>query len=208
MSPPVLWLCDACDAHSGKPQPPSSPTNRIITPSDPNRPGLYYHYANPPTPLSPTIPAFALSFLSETPPSVDSASVIGWLPAASSESEQTENGATLADFKQNSKFIEFLHESIKSGLKEGVDDVWKDSAMALGDGWMHIHDQRNPPDQSRIGDPDDIIASVLVKGSQIQPDMYEPMPSYRVCTADGVLQLTPGLAAHLRRELLRAVQTA
>jgi hypothetical protein len=32
------------------------------------------------------------------------------------------------------------------------------------------------------------------------------MPSYRVCTADGVLQLTPGLAQHLHAALIRATK--
>lgn len=29
------------------------------------------------------------------------------------------------------------------------------------------------------------------------PDTYQPMPSYRLCTSDGVLQLTEGLAKRL-----------
>ena len=32
------------------------------------------------------------------------------------------------------------------------------------------------------------------------------MPSYRVCTADGVLQLTPGLAQHLHAALIRVTK--
>lgn len=73
------------------------------------------------------------------------------------------------------------------------------------------------PALGRIGDPDDIIASVRVENGevhrsytlcsseklshydliQILADTYQPMPSYRLCTADGVLQLTDGLAARL-----------
>lgn len=33
------------------------------------------------------------------------------------------------------------------------------------------------------------------------PDTYEPMPSYRLCTADGVTKLSDGLAAKLRTVL-------
>ena len=85
-------------------------------------------------------------------------------------------------------------------------------------------DQRNPPDQARIGDPDDIIGSVLVVDGEvsefpfftlrqskypnfsrkkINAETYQPMPSYRVCTSDGVLQLTPGLAQSLQRALIQ-----
>lgn len=69
-----------------------------------------------------------------------------------------------------------------------------------------VVDQRNPPALSRIGDPDDIIASVLVENSRIQPDTYQPMPSYRVCTADGVLQLTPAMLQDLVQALERVVE--
>jgi hypothetical protein len=48
---------------------------------DPNRPDLFYHVVNPPTPLSKSLPAYALSFLNHTPPRVDSSTVLGWLPA-------------------------------------------------------------------------------------------------------------------------------
>lgn len=71
---------------------------------------------------------------------------------------------------------------------------------------MHIHDQRNVPALGRIGDPDDIIGSVLVQKSKIIVETYQPMPSYRVCTTDGVLQLTPGLAQHLHAALVRVTE--
>ena len=67
---------------------------------------------------------------------------------------------------------------------------------------MCVHpDQRNVPALDRIGDPDDIIASVLVRDGVVLPDTYAPMPAYRVCTADGVLQLTDGFMACLQRRL-------
>lgn len=106
-------------------------------------------------------------------------------------------------------------------------------------GWMHIHgvfqrhvvifidlstcvDSRNIPALGRIGDPDDIIASVLVQDSKVRsyvttvykstlnvlyvldkilPDTYQAMPSYRFCTADGPTQLTEGLERKLKNVL-------
>lgn len=95
---------------------------------------------------------------------------------------------------------------------------------------MYDVDERNIPPLNRVGDPDDIIASVLVTDSkvsipisqllssftdltsstylQIQPNTYSAMPSYRVCTADGVTHLTEGLAAKLKEVLERKARDA
>jgi hypothetical protein len=35
--------------------------------------------------------------------------------------------------------MDLLHETIKAGLNDGVDEIWKDKATALQSGWMHIH---------------------------------------------------------------------
>ena len=63
---------------------------------DPDRPDLFYHLFLPPTSLSSTTPVFALSFLPDPPPSLLSASVIGWLPASGEG-----DGAGLNDFVEN-----------------------------------------------------------------------------------------------------------
>jgi hypothetical protein len=82
-----------------------------------------------------------------------------------------------------------------------------------------VADDRNIPALGRIGDPDDILASVLVEDGkvlqcdfsaeyrstmyfgQILPETYQAMPSYRLCTADGLPQLTQGLAQKLKAVL-------
>ena len=61
-------------------RPYSSQMTDIVFP-DPNRPDLFYHVVNPPTPLSKSLPAFAVSFLHHSPPRVDSSTILGWLPA-------------------------------------------------------------------------------------------------------------------------------
>ena len=61
-------------------RPYSSQMTDIVFP-DPNRPDLFYHVVNPPTPISKSLPAFAISFLQHSPPRVDSSTVLGWLPA-------------------------------------------------------------------------------------------------------------------------------
>ncbi|KAI0922686.1 hypothetical protein AcV5_009591 [Taiwanofungus camphoratus] len=167
---------------------------------DPDRPDLFYHLLEPPSPISSSIPVFALSFLSRSPASAQSPSVIGWLPASvPGEAEE----AGLNDFVENPKFREVLHEAIQSALRDGIDDIQANAAVQTQQGWMHIHDNRNIPALGRIGDPDDILASVRVEDGKILADTYQPMPAYRICTSDGVLQLTEGLAQRLH-EVLQA----
>ncbi|OBZ76662.1 Tubulin-specific chaperone C [Grifola frondosa] len=155
---------------------------------DPDRPDLFYHLFHAPTPISSSLPVFALSFLPTPPASVMSCSVIGWLPA-SAAGDQGEAG--LNDFVET------------SALRDEVDDIQANGAIQTQQGWMHIHDSRNLPALGRIGDPMNILASVRVEDGKILAETYQPMPAYRLCTTDGVLQLTEGLAQRLR-ELLEA----
>ncbi|KAF7798190.1 hypothetical protein EIP86_009407 [Pleurotus ostreatoroseus] len=125
---------------------------------DPDRPDLFYHLFEPPSPLSQDIPIFALSFLSTKPAAVDSCAVIGWLPAATAGEE---GGAGLNDFRENQKFLGVLHEAIHSALRDGVDEIQKNGAIQTQ------QDSRNIPALGRIGDPDDIIASVRVEEGKV-----------------------------------------
>ncbi|EIW80050.1 hypothetical protein CONPUDRAFT_28306, partial [Coniophora puteana RWD-64-598 SS2] len=177
--------------------------------ADPTRPDLFYHLVSLPSSSSsaPPTQVYAVSFLSSSPPTPDSASVIGWLPAETEGAQEQDAG--LNDFRENSKFRVVMHRAIQEAIREEADDVLKNGALQLQYGWMHIHGEypfppfesmhrRNIPALGRIGDPDDIIASVLVEDSKILPDTYQAMPSYRICTADGPTQLTEGLAQKLK----------
>jgi hypothetical protein len=87
------------------------------------------------------------------------------------------------------RFLPLLHKALSEGLAEAVDDIQAAGALQLGDGWMHIHgklrfrdtlqptftpslrdrdiDERNVPPLNRIGDPDDILASVRVENGKV-----------------------------------------
>ncbi|GLB39867.1 hypothetical protein LshimejAT787_0703770 [Lyophyllum shimeji] len=173
---------------------------------DPNREGLYYHPTPAPTPASRDQPAFALSFLESPPPHADSSTIIGWLPATGTSGSPEGQEAGLKDFVENPKFRDILHKAVQEGLRKGVDDIQINGATQLQEGWMHIHDDRNIPPLGRIGDPDDIIASVRVQDGKIMPETYQAMPAYRICTADGLTQLTPGLAQELQKHLLKQAE--
>ncbi|KAH8829114.1 hypothetical protein DL96DRAFT_1596717 [Flagelloscypha sp. PMI_526] len=153
--------------------------------SDPTRPDeIFYHHFEAPNRISSQSPIFAVSFL-KTRPLVgpESVTVAGWLPAR--------EDAGLNDFKENSKFINVLHKSIQETLNTNSDDIWRNAAVQLGS------------DLNRIGDPDDIIGTVLVENGRIQAQTYQSMPSYRICTGDGLTQLTPAMKAHLLQSLER-----
>ncbi|KAG5651630.1 hypothetical protein H0H81_008007 [Sphagnurus paluster] len=173
--------------------------SRATSVPDQNRADLFYHLVQPPTPLSRDKPAHALSFLESPPANGSSCTVLGWLPTTGSQ-------AGLNDFVENRKFRDILHRAIQDGLRKDVDDIQRNGALQLTSGWMHIHDDRNIPPLGRIGDPDDIIGTVLVEDGKILPETYAGMPSYRICTADGPTQLTPGLAQHLHTLLVEEAQ--
>ncbi len=76
--------------------PPEIPTSTTF--EDPSRKGLFYHLVPPPTPLSDTCPVFAVSLLVDAPPSFESSTVLGWLPA---ETPGGDRDAGLNDFVEN-----------------------------------------------------------------------------------------------------------
>jgi hypothetical protein len=75
---------------------PEIPTNTTF--EDPSRKGLFYHLVPPPTPLSATRPVFAVSLLADAPPSPESSTALGWLPA---ETPGDDGNAGLNDFVEN-----------------------------------------------------------------------------------------------------------
>ncbi|KAG9313809.1 hypothetical protein JVU11DRAFT_6170 [Chiua virens] len=160
---------------------------------------LFYHLLPLPRDPDPSqsIPVYALSFLPSPPSSPRSPTVLGWLPAVT-DTANDDVDAGLNDFVEN--HLSCTKRFSKHSGRVST-NVWTNSAIQIQQGWMHIHDYRNVPALGRIGDPDDIIASVLVEDSKILSDTYQAMPSYRICTVDGPTQLTEGLATKLRSVL-------
>ena len=98
---------------------PGSPFSTASSPGstsfpDPSRPDLFYHLVDPPTPASSSSPAFALSFLSSPPPTPDSSTIIGWLPAQSSGGPSQGQEAGLNDFRENRKSLSCLGMTLES----------------------------------------------------------------------------------------------
>ncbi|CAE6505113.1 unnamed protein product [Rhizoctonia solani] len=155
---------------------------------DPERKGLFYH------PVGNNV--FALSFLDEKPPSRNSATVIGFV----------QGGEESNSFEENQAFVDLLHNTVKAALVEGVDQELGNDAVQRKEGWLHVHDYRNFPEMGRVGNPDDILGSVLVQGGKIKGETYQRMPTYRTCTTDGPVKLSPSMHERLLKSLREARQ--
>ncbi|KAH7056028.1 hypothetical protein B0J12DRAFT_709672 [Macrophomina phaseolina] len=72
-------------------------------------------------------------------------------------------------------------------------------------GWVHVSDQRNPPDYGRIAWPEDMFGSVEVdaRGAFVGADgNYQQSGTYRLCTNEGIL----GLSKYLRERVVERVR--
>lgn len=53
-------------------------------------------------------------------------------------------------------------------------------------GWIHVSDQRNPPDWGRIAWPEDIFGSVEVDGNGLLIGNWQDSGTYRILTREGM----------------------
>lgn len=124
-------------------------TSKIF--SDPDRPDLFYHLIQPPNPVSSSNPVYAVTFISTELSHPDSKAVMGWVPAGiegevsligfreNGESQCTSERNHSVDTHISAIFKEILHEAIRKGLQEGVDDIQINGALQTHSGWMHVH---------------------------------------------------------------------
>jgi hypothetical protein len=71
-------------------------------------------------------------------------------------------------------------------------------------GWIHVSDQRNPPDYGRIAWPEDIFGSVEIDARGEFVDVhghYQASGTYRIVTREGILGLSPFLREKLTQRL-------
>ncbi|KAL8713261.1 MAG: hypothetical protein Q9225_006805 [Loekoesia sp. 1 TL-2023] len=76
-------------------------------------------------------------------------------------------------------------------------------------GYIHVYDNRHPPDFGRIPDPEDIFGSLEVDGAGNFVDQhgnYQTSGTYRICTRDGILGLSPFLRQRLIERLRQEEQ--
>lgn len=138
-------------------------------------------------------------------------------------------------FKENPKFLQILHSVIAEDAHNDPQVKGQAAAMASSagasimqmnrrtntgasgasdqggagsggqGGYIHVSDNRHPPDYGRIAEPEDIFGSLEVDGDGSFTDghgKYQQSGTYRICTRDGVLQLPD----YLRRRLVERLK--
>ncbi|KAF1976759.1 hypothetical protein BU23DRAFT_12094 [Bimuria novae-zelandiae CBS 107.79] len=68
-------------------------------------------------------------------------------------------------------------------------------------GWIHVSDERNPPDWGRIAWPEDIFGSLEVDGDGQLVGNWQDSGTYRIVTREGILGLSPYLRTKLVEHL-------
>ncbi|SCZ93899.1 BZ3500_MvSof-1268-A1-R1_Chr6-3g08966 [Microbotryum saponariae] len=181
----------------------SSTSSTSSSLESPSYPGLYYH----PIPSS-SPPSYTLSFLPTPAPSLTfSPTTIGTLHTTTTTSLKGNElpDPTPRQFKDNPEFSQVLQEIIKEVIaREGNKGLETMAKTRPEDGWIHITDQRTQFDVlSRVPDPSDIIASLLVQNGEIIRESYQPSGTHRLVTIDGMMKLEHELFEAVKEKLGR-----
>ncbi|RCI12428.1 hypothetical protein L249_0988 [Ophiocordyceps polyrhachis-furcata BCC 54312] len=103
----------------------------------------------------------------------------------------------------------FLSSSEQHGLSRKGGETGAGGASAQGGaggggrrGWVHLSDERNPPDFGRIAWPEDILGSVEVDEEGCVVGRVQPSGTYRLLTNEGIL----GLSSFLRGKLVERLK--
>ncbi|GAA5912383.1 uncharacterized protein JCM6883_005650 [Sporobolomyces salmoneus] len=167
-------------------------------------PGLYFH---PSASSSSSSPSYSLSFLPTPAPSLSfSPTTIGQLSPPSSSSAEPE--ILPRYFRENPQFLDLVHEVLREEIMMKGDhwveslakSIVRSSLEGGVDTYIHIGDQRSPSGAQRTAQPQDIIASILVRGKtgEIVPESYERnRVAYRVVSEMGLMKLPEGLMEKL-----------
>ncbi|KAJ1963435.1 hypothetical protein IWQ62_003214 [Dispira parvispora] len=131
----------------------------------------------------------------------DERSTIGWTTRLDVDALQRNHTATLTPdgFIPNESFMNWVHGLLKDSA-HSADPILSSMAKSVGQGWLHIADERHPPPYGRIPRPEDIIGSVQVEDGHIVPHSYQPMPSHRLVSPKGLFRLSPDLHACMMRQ--------
>ncbi|GAA6017114.1 hypothetical protein JCM11491_003264 [Sporobolomyces phaffii] len=158
-------------------------------------PGLYLH-------PNPDSTSYALSFLRDPAPNAAfSPTTIGHLRVKRDPHEGEGEGEPEIlprYFTENPHFLDLVHDVLEQNVHT---DVWVESLaksiVKTGtDTYIHLGDQRNPAEAQRTAQPQDILASVLVRGEtgRVEPASYERnRVAYRVVSELGLMRLPPTL---------------
>ncbi|OBA19306.1 hypothetical protein METBIDRAFT_46782 [Metschnikowia bicuspidata var. bicuspidata NRRL YB-4993] len=103
-----------------------------------------------------------------------------------------------SNFEGNPKFLDLLHDRIKTGIQNDFTFIMEAGTNALT--YMPIYDFREIPKYARTPNVDDVFGYVLVDGSgKIVPDSYEKNDLYRICNGTGLIKLSEYLLEEMKK---------
>jgi hypothetical protein len=128
--------------------------------------------------------------------SPDEVHSLGGLPVEGIAGRFESESMSVATFRQNPAFVEFMHQVIRTAGPK--DPGLQAAAQGQREGWVYIIDLRTPEGPSGRVPPEDIIGAFEVRDGRIMADSYQPNSEHGVYTEDGLVRLPP----FLRRALV------
>lgn len=116
---------------------------------------------------------------------------LGGLPAEAIAGTVDGRGLSAETFRQNPKFVEFMHAVIRTAGP--ADRDLQLAAQAQHDGWVYVIDLRTPEGPAGRVPPEDVIGAFEVRSGRVVPDSYQANDAHRVFAANGLVRLPPGL---------------
>lgn len=127
---------------------------------------------------------------------VNDSAVVGWLPHNEGNILSDES---ISLFKPNELFQQILHKSLSNNLF--CNETFQSYALNQKIGYLNINDERVFTHWGRVSDPEDILGTVLVNDGKMVKGTFEPMPTHRLMTRNGLFQLNEDLHALLLKDL-------
>ena len=94
---------------------------------------------------------------------------------------------TPSSFTENPRFVKVLNQVLSECAHRDSDLINQARAFAAtGRGFIHLSDERNPPDFGRVPSPEDIFGSIEVDGAGNIIGALQPSGTYRIVTNHGM----------------------
>jgi hypothetical protein len=122
------------------------------------------------------------------------------LPGFAIQGTFTDQECSIAGFRVNPDFVEFMHDVIRTAGP--ADPTMQEAAAMQGNGWVYVVDLRTPDGPQGRVPIEDIIGGFEVTDGRLAADSYWPNEQHRVLTGNGPAQLPPSLHEALIRTAL------
>ena len=163
-------------------------------------------------PTEPPIPDLALCTTSRLPPTPEStkenprfSTILHSVIAENAHADPDVQAQAAAMASASGGRLGLMGRGSQSGAAGGGASDQGGMGSGGQGGWVHISDQRHPPDFGRIAEPEDIFGSVEVDGNGQFVDghgRYQSSGTYRLVTRDGIF----GLGPYLRQRLVERLR--